>query len=271
MVVEEKRLGLIAGNGQYPLIFARTAKEQGWEIVAVAIKQETEPALKEIADKFFWVEVGELSKLINIFKKEQVKKAVMAGQVKHIRLFDFLKLDFKAINLLKKIKDKKADTILKAVAEEMAKEGIQLEDSTIFLKKFMPGEGILTKTEPSAEQWKDIKFGYKIAKQIAGLDIGQTIVVKDLAVLAVEAMEGTDETVKRGGTLGKKDSIVVKVSKPAQDFRFDVPIVGEKTIETLVQAKIKILAFNAGETLFLNLNRVIARANENKICLVGVK
>lgn len=270
-MLNNKKLGLIAGNGQYPLIFARTAKELGWEIVAVAIKQETEPGLKDMVDKFWWVEVGELAKLINIFKKEQVKRAVMAGQVKHIRLFDFLKLDFKAISLLKKIKDKKADTILKAVAEELAKAGIQLEDSTIFLKKFMPGEGILTKIEPTAEQWEDIKFGYKIAKQIAGLDIGQTVIVKDLAVLAIEAMEGTDETIKRGGTLGKKDSIVVKVSKPAQDFRFDIPIIGEKTIEALIQAKIKILAFSAGETLFLNLDKVITRANENEICLVGVR
>ncbi len=264
------KIGLIAGNGEFPLFFARFAREQGKKIIAVALREETTPLLEQEVDKLYWLHLGQLKKLIEIFKKEDIKTAVMAGQVKHFRLFDLLKLDSRAVSLLSKLKDKRADTILAGVAEELTKEGIQLIDSTTFLSSFLPKKGILTLTKPTKQQLKDISFGYKIAKSIAGLDIGQTVVVKDRAVLAVEAMEGTDETIKRGAKFGREDVVVVKVSKPRQDRRFDIPIIGEKTVYVLKEAKVGVLAFSAGSTLLLDREKVIRMANDEKICLIAV-
>lgn len=269
-MTENEKIGLIAGNGDYPLYFAKAAREQNKKVIAVALDGETNPDLSLLVDQFTWVGLGQLNKLISIFKKAQVTKAVMAGQVKHFRLFDLLKLDWRAVSLLKRLPNKKADTILGGVAEELEKDGIKLVDSTIFLEKFIPRAGVLTKAIPTKEQQRDIEFGLQIAKGIAGLDIGQTVVVKDRAVLAVEAMEGTDKTILRGGQIGKKDAVVVKVSKPHQDLRFDVPIIGEKTIETLKEAGVGVLAFCAGETLILNTEKVIDLANKYKICLIGI-
>ncbi|MDD5259214.1 MAG: UDP-2,3-diacylglucosamine diphosphatase LpxI [bacterium] len=268
---EDKNIGLIAGNGDYPLHFAKAAKAQGKRIITVALEGETEPGLKTLVDGFTWVGLGQLNRLIDIFKKENITQVVMAGQVKHFRLFDLLKLDLRAAGLLKRLPNKKADTILGGVAEELGKEGIALVDSRIFLEKFIPPAGILTKAKPSKEQEKDIEFGLKIAKGIAALDVGQTIVVKDRAVLAVEAMEGTDQTILRGGKIGKGDVVVVKVSKPNQDFRFDVPIIGENTITVLHEAGAWVLAFCAGETLILNIDAVIKQADTYKLCLVAIK
>ncbi len=268
---EDNKIGLIAGNGDYPLHFARAAKAQGKKIITVALDGETDPNLTNLVDSFSWIGLGQLNKLIDIFRKEQITQVVMAGQVKHFRLFDLLKLDLRAAALLKRLPNKKADTILGGVAEELEKEGISLVDSRIFLEKFIPQAGVLTKAKPNKEQQKDIEFGLKIAKGIAGLDIGQTVIVKDQAVLAVEAMEGTDQAILRGGKIGKGEVVVVKVSKPGQDFRFDVPIIGEKTIDILREAGAQVLAFCAGETLILNIERVIELANEYKICLVAIK
>ncbi len=265
-----EKIGLIAGNGEFPLFFARFASREDRKIIAIGLQEETNPALEKEVEKLYWLHLGELKKLINIFKQENVQTAVMAGQVKHFRLFDLLKLDTRAMTLLSKLKDKRADTILAGVAEELAKEGINLIDSTTFLSSFLPQEGVLTSTKPTKAQWSDICFGYRIAKGIAGLDIGQTVVVKDKAVLAVEAMEGTDETILRGGKFGKKDVVAVKVSKPQQDRRFDIPIVGEKTVQILKEAKATVLAFSAGSTLLLNQEEVIRLANAEKICLVAV-
>jgi UDP-2,3-diacylglucosamine hydrolase len=268
---ETNKIGLIAGNGDYPLHFAKAAKAQGKKIITAALEGETNPELNTLVDSFTWVGLGQLNKLIDTFKKEQVAQVVMAGQVKHFRLFDLLKLDLRAAALLQRLPNKKADTILGGVAEELGKEGIALVDSRIFLEKFIPQAGVLTKVRPNKEQEKDIEFGLKIAKGVAALDIGQTVVVKDRAVLSVEAMEGTDQTILRGGRIGKGDVIVVKVSKPNQDFRFDVPIIGENTIAVLREAGAQVLAFCAGETLVLNLEVVIKLADTNKLCLVAVK
>ena len=268
---DDNKIGLIAGNGDYPLHFARAAKAQNKKIICVALEGETVPELAELVDSFTWVGLGQLSKLIGTFKKDNITRAVMAGQVKHFRMFDLLKLDLKAAALLRRLPNKKADTILGGVAEELSKEGIQLVDSRIFLEQFIPQAGVLTKTKPDKEQQKDIDFGLRMAKGIAGLDIGQTVVVKDRAVLAVEAMDGTDQAILRGGKIGKGGVVVVKVSKPGQDFRFDVPIVGERTMAILKEAGAKVLAFSAGETLILNMPRVIDLANQYGICLVAVK
>lgn len=270
-MTEDNKIGLIAGNGDYPLHFARAAKAQGKKIITVALDGETDPNLANLVDSFSWVGLGQLNKLIDIFRKEQITQVVMAGQVKHFRLFDLLKLDLRAAALLKRLPNKKADTILGGVAEELQKESISLVDSRIFLEKFIPQAGVLTKAKPNKEQQKDIEFGLKIAKGIAGLDIGQTVIVKDQAVLAVEAMEGTDQAILRGGKIGKGEVVVVKVSKPSQDFRFDVPIIGEKTIDILREAGAQVLAFCSGETLILNIDAVIKQADAYNICLVAVK
>jgi len=271
MKILNRKIGLIAGNGRFPLIFAREAKRAGVEVVALAIKKETSPSLVNLVDRIHWVDVGQLGDLIEICKKEGITRAVMAGQVKHTRLFSEVKLDSRAMALLAGVKDKKANSLLGAVADELSREGIELIDSASYLAHLLPSPGILTRRKPTQKEWQDIEFGHKMAKEIAGLDIGQTVVVKDQAVLAVEGMEGTDRTIRRGGKLGKGNVVVVKVSKPQQDRRFDLPIVGERTIEVLKEAKAKVLAFSARSTILLDRDKVVKSANKNGISLVAVK
>ncbi len=271
MKIEHRKIGLIAGNGKFPLIFAQEAKRVGAEVVALAIKKETSPSLENLVDRIHWVNVGQLGDLIEICKKEGITRAVMAGQVRHTRLFGQVRLDARAMALLAGVKDKKANSLLGAVADELLREGIELIDSATYLSHLLPSPGILTRRKPTQKEWRDIEFGHKMAKEIAGLDIGQTVVVKDQAVLAVEGMDGTDRTIKRGGKLGRGDVVVVKVSKPHQDRRFDLPIIGERTIEVLKQVKAKVLAFSARSTILLDREKVIKSANQNGISLVAVK
>jgi len=271
MKIEHRKIGLIAGNGKFPLIFAQEAKKVGTEVVALAIKKETSPSLENLVDRIHWVNVGQLGDLIEICKKEGITRAVMAGQVRHTRLFGQVRLDARAMALLAGVKDKKANSLLGAVADELLREGIELIDSATYLSHLLPSPGILTRRKPTQNEWRDIEFGHKMAKEIAGLDIGQTVVVKDQTVLAVEGMDGTDRTIKRGGKLGRGDVVVVKVSKPQQDRRFDLPIIGEKTVEVLKQAKAKVLAFSARSTILLNREKVVKSANQNGISLVAVK
>lgn len=271
MKIENRKIGLIAGNGKFPLIFAQEAKRVGAEVIALAIKKETSPSLENLVDRIHWVNVGQLGDLIEICKKEGITRAVMAGQVRHTRLFGQVRLDARAMALLAGVKDKKANSLLGAVADELLREGIELIDSATYLSHLLPSPGILTRRKPTQKEWRDIEFGHKMAKEIAGLDIGQTVVVKDQAVLAVEGMEGTDRAIKRGGKLGKGDVVVVKVSKPQQDRRFDLPIVGERTVEVLKQAKAKVLAFSARNTILLNREKVVKSANQNGISLVAIK
>ena len=271
MKIENRKIGLIAGNGKFPLIFAQEAKRVGAEVVALAIKKETSPSLENLVDRIHWVNVGQLGDLIEICKKEGITRAVMAGQVRHTRLFGQVRLDARAMALLAGVKDKKANSLLGAVADELLREGIELIDSATYLSHLLPSPGILTRRKPTQNEWRDIEFGHKMAKEIAGLDIGQTVVVKDQTVLAVEGMDGTDHTIKRGGRLGRGDVVVVKVSKPQQDRRFDLPIIGERTIEVLKEAKAKVLAFSARSTILLNREKVVKSANQNGISLVAVK
>jgi len=271
MKIEHRKIGLIAGNGKFPLIFAQEAKRVGAEVVALAIKKETSPSLENLVDRIHWVNVGQLGDLIEICKKEGITRAVMAGQVRHTRLFGQVRLDARAMALLAGVKDKKANSLLGAVADELLREGIELIDSATYLSHLLPSPGILTRRKPTQKEWRDIEFGHKMAKEIADLDIGQTVVVKDQTVLAVEGMDGTDSTIKRGGKLGRGDVVVVKVSKPHQDRRFDLPIVGERTVEVLKQAKAKVLAFSARSTILLNREKVVKSANQNGISLVAVK
>jgi len=271
MKIENRKIGLIAGNGKFPLIFAQEAKRVGAEVVALAIKKETSPSLENLVDRIHWVNVGQLGDLIEICKKEGITRAVMAGQVRHTRLFGQVRLDARAMALLAGVKDKKANSLLGAVADELLREGIELIDSATYLSHLLPSPGILTRRKPTQKEWQDIEFGHKMAKEIAGLDIGQTVVVKDQTVLAVEGMDGTDRTIKRGGKLGRGDVVVVKVSKPQQDRRFDLPIIGERTVEVLKEAKAKVLAFSARSTILLNREKVVKSANQNGISLVAVK
>jgi DUF1009 family protein len=271
MKIANRKIGLIAGNGRFPLIFAQEAKRQGMEVVALAIKKETNPSLEDLVDRIHWVDLGQLGDLIEICKKEGIARVVMAGQVRHTRLFSQVKLDARAMALLAGVKDKKANSLLGAVADELSREGIELLDSATYLSHLLPSPGILTRRKPTQKEWRDIEFGHKMAKEIAGLDIGQTVVVKDQTVLAVEGMDGTDLTIKRGGKLGRRDVVVVKVSKPQQDRRFDLPIVGDRTIEVLKEAKAKVLAFSARNTILLDTEKVIKRANQNGISLVAIK
>jgi hypothetical protein len=265
-----KKFGLIAGNGQFPFLAAQEIKKEGNQVFAVALKDETDPALEKIVDGMQWVSIGKLQAMIDYFKSQGITEALMAGQVKHAKLFDALKMDVRAIKLLASLKNKKADTILGAVSNEFEKEGIKLLPSHQFLKHILPKKGIIAGKKLSNKENNDVEFGHNIAKQIAGLDIGQTVVVKDSCVLAVESIEGTDECIKRGASLGKDGVVVVKVAKPNQDFRFDIPVIGPKTIEVMGSVKASILAIEAEVTLLFEKEKVIELANKYKITIIAL-
>ncbi len=260
---------MIAGNGRFPILFANEASRNGLKVVVIGIKGETSPELKKMVESFYWIKLGQLSKMINLLKAEGIFKAVMAGHIKHVHIFRQLSLDLKAFNLLTKLKDKKADTLLGGIVEVLETEGIKILPSTTFLSHLIPSKGIMTKRRPTKREEKDIAFGTRIAKEVAGLDIGQTIVVKNGSVVAVEAMEGTDETIKRAGLIGGKGIVVVKVSKPKQDLRFDVPVIGEKTIGTMIEARASVLAIDGEKSLFFEQKRTLETANEHDICILA--
>ena len=263
-------LGLIAGNGKFPLLLARSYMSDPANcIVAVGFKGDTAPELAELVTDFQWVGVGQLGRIIKIFNTGNVTRAVMAGQITPTRMFEKIKFDLKGLHLFTRLKDKKADTIFSGVAAELAKAGVELIDSTTFLHDQLVHKGTLTKQKPTSEQLDDIKFGRHIAKELGRLDIGQTIVVRNKAVLAVEALEGTNETILRGGRLGKKDVVVVKTAKPDQDMRFDVPVVGAHTIEVIIEARAACLALEAGKTLILERDHVVFLADTNNIVITA--
>ena len=263
-------IALIAGNGTYPLVFAKAAKKAGVKIIAVGIKEETDPELEHHVEKIFWISVGQLKKLIEILQSEKIEKAVMAGQIKHKLLFSDIILDSELRALLFKLKDKKTDTILGGIAKRLGELGIELIDSTTFVKDCLPEPGVLTKTKPTKEQLKDVEFGLKIAKAIADLDIGQTVVVKDKVVLSIEAIEGTDEAIARANLYCKGGAVVVKVSKPEQDMRFDIPFIGKRTIQTLIKENAALLAIESGKTLFLDQEYVLEQADNHGIAIVVI-
>lgn len=263
-------IALIAGNGTYPIVFAKAAKKAGVSVVAIGIKEETDPALKNHVEKIFWISVGELKKLIEILKSEKIEKAVMAGQIKHKLLFSDIILDSELRGLLFKLKDKKTDTILGGIAQRLEELGIELIDSTTFIKDCLPEPGVLTKAKPTKEQLEDLEFGLKIAKAIAGLDIGQTVVVKDKVVLSIEAIEGTDAAIARANLYCNGAAVVVKVSKPDQDMRFDIPLVGKQTIQTLIKERVALLAVESAKTLFLDQDYVVEQADEHGIVIIAI-
>src|SRR5712664_3816046 len=260
--------GLIAGNGRFPFLVLEGARSQGIEMAVIALKEEAAPELERSAKRLHWVSLGELSKAIELMHQEGVTQAVMAGQVKHNKIFSSIRPDWKLAKLLLSLPLKNTDSLIGAVARVLESEGVQLVDSTSFLKPLVPSPGVLTRRAPDAHEADDIAYGRQIACQIAGLDLGQTVVIRDRACVAVEAMEGTDETIERaariadGGTL-----VVVKVSKPRQDMRFDVPVVGLQTVEVMHRCRVSALAMDAGRTLLFDRARVIEAADAAGIAI----
>ena len=264
-----EKIGLIAGNGRFPFLVAREIKKRGSTVIALGLKEETDPELEKAVDKIIWINLGEFQKLIDSLKSEGITSVIMAGQVKHSQLFANLKLDFRAIKLLGKLMNKKTDTILGAVAKEFEREGIKLLPSHEFLTHLLPKKGLITGPRLSGNEQKDVDFGQKTAKGVAGLDIGQTVVVKDQAVLAVESIEGTNECIKRAAKFAGPGTVVVKVAKPNQDFRFDLPVVGPGTADTLIECKVRVLAVEAGSTLMIDREEMLSKLNSTGISLVA--
>lgn len=264
------KIGLIAGNGLFPLEFARAAKAKGLEVIVVAHEGETTPEIEQIADRVFWIRVGQLGKLINFFKEQGVKDALMAGGIKKTHLFSDVRPDLKGAALLARMAYNKDDQILRAVARDLEDEGITVRESTLLLDNLLAPAGVLTKRKPSKDERIDISFGWQMAKEIGRLDIGQTVVVKNRAVLAVEAVEGTDQAIRRGGSLGREGAVIVKVCKPQQDLRFDLPATGMQTIETMKEVKASCLAIEAGKTIILEQEKVVQAANRAGIAIMAI-
>jgi len=266
-------LGLIAGNRTLPLELARQARSQGVKrLVAVAVQGETDPALASLVDEIIWLKVGQLSKMISAFTERGIKYCVMAGQIAPRNLFD-IRPDLRAMALLLRLKEKNAHTVFGAIADELKKEGVELIEATPWLKPLMPSSGFSLGPKPSDEQRADVRFGFQIAKEISRLEIGQTVVVKNGAVLAVEGFEGTDKCLLRGGELAGRDggAVAVKVARERHDLRFDIPCLGSQTLETCAAARISTLAFEAGKSLLLEPTRCEELARKNKISVLTVE
>lgn len=262
-------IGLIAGNNQFPFLFARAARDQHIRVVAAGVIGDTNPLLHFYVDEFRYFKVGELAKLFAYFKARGVAKVIMAGQVDPDNLFNpKVVLDAELQALSDALRDRKTDTIFAAVADRLAREGMTLLDSTFLLKKYLAPQGTVTKRGPSVSELRDIDFGIQIAKLMGGIDIGQTVVVKEKAIVAIEAMEGTDRAIERGGRIAHHGAVVVKTSKPAQDNRFDVPVVGPRTIQTMARVRAACLAIEAGKTLIIDIDKTVDLANKHSICIV---
>ncbi|HTG01242.1 MAG TPA: UDP-2,3-diacylglucosamine diphosphatase LpxI [Nitrospirota bacterium] len=264
------KIGLIAGNGAFPLAFARAAREKGMQVIAVAHEGETLPELADLVNGIFWVKVGQLGKIIAVFKEQGIHDVLMAGGIKKTRLFKGGMPDLRGAALLAKMLYKKDDSILRAVAAELESEGITVRESTLLLDNLLAAPGVLTRRKPSRDERLDIQYGWQLAKEIGRLDIGQTVVVKDQAVLAVEAIEGTDEAIRRGGALCGQGAVVVKTCKPQQDLRFDLPAIGSLTISTMEQVKASCLAIEAGKTIIIEREQVVQEADRAGITIVAL-
>ncbi|MGD1211915.1 MAG: UDP-2,3-diacylglucosamine diphosphatase LpxI [Candidatus Acidiferrales bacterium] len=260
--------GLIAGNGDFPFFVLEGARSRGIDMAVIAIREEASPALERAASRFHWISLGELSRGIELLHQEGVKHAVMAGQVKHNKIFSSIRPDWRLAKLLLALPSKNTDSLIGAVAHVLEDEGIELVDSTKFLGSLLPAAGILTRRTPDRAETADIEYGRQIAHKIAGLDLGQTVVVRDRACVAIEAMEGTDETIERAARIaGGQRLVVVKVSKPRQDMRFDVPVVGPKTIDAMRRSHATALAIDAGRTLLFDREALIRAADDAGIAI----
>jgi DUF1009 family protein len=271
-VVSQSKYGLIAGNGRFPFLVLEAARSQGIEMVVAAIKEETSPEIEQRARTVHWLSLGQLGKLIKTFKAEGVNKAIMAGQVKHKQIFSGILPDFKMMQVLASLATRNTDSLIGAVARVLEAEGIQLMASTAFLQPLLPEPGILTKRSPSSEEQEDLNYGYKLARELGRLDVGQTVVVSQAACVAVEAMEGTDAVIERAASLVNGRPLrVVKLAKPNQDLRFDVPVVGIPTIQNMKRANATALAIEARKTLMIDRQEFVREADAANIAVVAVE
>lgn len=264
-----QNLGIIAGNGIYPRLVAEAARKAGVQrVVAAAFTNETDASLAQYVDAVEWLRVGQLARLLKTFRDHDVHHAVMAGQIAPRNLFD-LRPDFKALLILAKLKQRNAETIFSAIAEELSKAEVELLPATAFLEDQLAGTGLMAGPRLSRRQEQDVEVGWTVAKEIGRLDVGQTVIVRNGTVLAVEGFDGTNETIRRGGKLGGKGSVMVKVAKPDQDMRFDVPVVGVETMGVCADANVRVIAVEAGKTLLLERAAVVELADRERISLVG--
>jgi DUF1009 family protein len=268
---ERERYGLIAGNGRFPFLILQSARQQDIDVVVAAIKEETFAEIESCGFPVHWLGLGELGKLIKLFKKSGVRKAIMAGQVKHVQIFGSAFPDLTMIRMLAGLKHKNTDSLIGGIARVLEESGIALVDSTALLKPYLAPQGELTHRGLTSSEKCDMDYGHPIARKIAALDIGQTIVVRDSAVLAVEAMEGTDAVIRRAGELGNQTGLtVIKVSKPGQDMRFDIPVIGIQTLNTMIDCGATALVIDAQRTLIFDKEEVVEAANKNNIAIVAL-
>lgn len=263
------KFGLIAGNGNFPFLVVEGARKAGASLAVVAIREETDRAIEQVAEKVIWVGIGQLGKMISFFKKEGVDKAMMAGQVKHVQIFSGAFPDWRMAKMLYNLPRRNTDALIGGIADELGKDGIELIDSTFFMQDHLAAEGVLSRRKPSETERANIVYGLHIAGEIARLDLGQTIVVRASACVAIEAMEGTDACIRRAGELARGKLTVVKVAKPNQDMRFDVPVVGVPTVQTMIAAGATCLSITPGKTLVFEREKMLKLADDNKICIVG--
>jgi UDP-2,3-diacylglucosamine hydrolase len=268
---DQARLAIIAGNGRFPFLVLEAAREQGIDPVVFAIREEASRQLSQKTSSIHWLSLGEVAKLMDLLHEEKIKKVLLAGQVKHVQLFSTIKADQVMENALGDLQRRNTDALIGAFVKMLEARGIQVLDSTLFLKPLLAGAGTLTERQPDAGEISDVEYGQEVARKIAALDIGQTVVVADRACVAVEAMEGTDATIRRAAALcNGRRLVVVKVNKPQQDMRFDVPVVGARTIEVMSACNGRVLAVDACKTLFFERDLLLRRANDAGITILGM-
>lgn len=263
-------IGLIAGNGRFPVIFAENARKLGFRVSAIAHHGETDPELGQVVDRMHWVRIGQFGKVIRALKSDGVQQAVMLGGMKKTHLFSDVRPDFWAMAFFTKLKSWKDDHILRAIADGLEDEGITIRESTFGLSNIVVSEGVLTRRRLSKNEQEDVSYGWSIAKEVGRMDIGQCVVVRDRVIVAVEAVEGTDETIRRGGRLARSGAVVVKCCKPQQDLRFDLPAVGLQTIDVMNEVKASVLALEAYKSIMLDREEMLEKAHQFGIAIVGV-
>ena len=266
----DERIGLIAGNGRFPIIFADNVRRLGFTVSAIAHVGETLPELESHVDRIYWLKIGQFSKALAALKGDGIRQAVMLGGIRKAHVFTTLRPDLRALAIFSRLKHWKDDAILRAVAGELEREGIHIRESTFGLESILAEEGNLTSRKPTKKEWEDIQFGWDTLNTLGALDIGQCVVVKNHVIVAVEAIEGTDQTIIRGGTLGGKGTVVVKRTKPHQDLRFDLPAVGPQTIQSMITINASVLAIEAERTVVLDREEMLAHAQSAGIAIVGI-
>ncbi|MEW6264685.1 MAG: UDP-2,3-diacylglucosamine diphosphatase LpxI [Thermodesulfobacteriota bacterium] len=263
------RIGLVAGSSQFPILLAQAARKNGLSVSAVALEGETDPALADLVDSLLWVKIGQLQKAIDFFKEGRITEAVMAGGLNKKNMFRGFDPDARALAVAARLPHLNDDALLRAMAEEFAQDGIKIKPTTEFTPELAAPEGVLTRRSPTAEETADIEFGWRIAKALGAMDVGQCVVVRRRTVLALEAIEGSDETIRRGGRLAREKAVVVKVCKPNQDLRFDLPCVGLGTLAAMSEVKASVLALEAGRTLMFDREEMIAAADREGMAVIA--